>query len=366
MTALDDVQAIAALLAAAFDGRDRPAAAAHRLVANFEHQRAIIALADRHRVLGAFAAAVDQFDLDAEMSPEFAELLVAARVLYRDRNVAMTMQLESVCTTLGLVGIVPMLLKGSNRLVDGLYPDLSWRQMIDLDIYVEPVRADEAYAALAGTGYEPVHAMTRSFGQHHLPSLAKNGQPAVVEIHDHFIDFGVARALQPHHVAAETKVFGGLTVQAPDRGSQLHIAIAHGQLASYAFHTGNALLRDLLETRVLLQRCNDAETRNVVDSLAAAGYGTAARAWLGLVSSLFDGTDPGRSAHPPNRRFQNRFVRCQERLAAGGSAELPGRIAKAVIGGFGYPPRFLHYAVKPFAPSFWTRNWDRFRQYTGR
>ena len=95
---------------------------------------AVVGQASAELVLPAFAAALEDLDLVGSLEPELGAFLAAVHAANRERNGELRSELAAAARALNRVGIVPVLLKGSLRLLDGLYPDDGWRMLRDLDL----------------------------------------------------------------------------------------------------------------------------------------------------------------------------------------------------------------------------------------
>ena len=93
-----------------------------------------IGQASRHYVLAAFAAAMAELELTGGLEPYLQGFLAAFYAANGVRNRLLRRQLSEVTAVLDRIAVAPVLLKGAIRLVDGLYPDISWRMMLDLDL----------------------------------------------------------------------------------------------------------------------------------------------------------------------------------------------------------------------------------------
>ena len=133
------------------------------------------------------------------------------------RNHALRRQLGQAAVSLNEVGIEPLLLKGAVRLVDGLYPDLGWRFMHDLDLLIPPDRLGQAVACLESLGYCFTRDAAELPLQHrHLPPLTHDDAVAVVELHTNLLD--PEEMLPAEHVLARSRLvdLDGARVRVPE------------------------------------------------------------------------------------------------------------------------------------------------------
>lgn len=256
----------------------------------------IVRLADQQRVLPAVGPALRRLGLAGMFSHDVLDLLDLVASANADRNRRLRAQLIEAIERLNTSGIEPVLLKGSIRLLDGLYPDLAWRVMGDLDLLVPPGRAAEAQASLIAIGYSEIAGKRLPSDHHHLMPLIAADHPAFVEIHRAVSARSVERILPTAHVRAGAArwALDQARFHVPATVDQLIHLVGHRQMHHFAFASGRVSIRDLLEYRLLTRREPSAEAI-VVDAFRAAGRSTTIAAWSALAGRLFDATSDGRS-----------------------------------------------------------------------
>lgn len=231
----------------------------------------IVGHASAQFVLPALAAALRDLGLTDLREPELAGFLLAVHTANLERNRALRNQLAEVASTLNRVGIEPVLLKGAIRLVDGLYPNLGWRLMVDLDVLVPETEFMSAVGALQGIGYVAVRTVDPSGKD---AKLWRRG--LCVEVHKEL--FWTARRRQLLSGAeviacSQPADLQGARVRLPSIEHQITHLVGHSQLGHFNYVYGRIGLRDRLEAAVLL-RCRRAEIDwdAVHARFAVAGY----------------------------------------------------------------------------------------------
>jgi len=103
------------------------------------------------------------------------------------RNLFVAASLRAALEALGAAGVRAIMLKGA-ALIESVYPDPAMRELLDLDLLVEPGGLNAARAALAPLGYRPETATglpdDRS-GHHHEPALVSDRALVAIELHHH-------------------------------------------------------------------------------------------------------------------------------------------------------------------------------------
>jgi hypothetical protein len=202
------------------------------------------------------------------------------------RNHALRRQLGQAAVSLNEVGIEPLLLKGAVRLVDGLYPDLGWRFMHDLDLLIPPDRLGQAVACLESLGYCFTRDAAELPPQHrHLPPLTHDDAVAVIELHTNLLD--PQEMLPAEHVLARSRPvdLDGARVRVPEAADQLVHLLGHDRFDGDLWRSGMFLLRSIFETTLLCH--DDRSLRQLLDRLASTPLARHARVQLALAVQLF-------------------------------------------------------------------------------
>jgi len=277
---------------------------------------ALARLAGRHLVTPALAEAIAATPgLLRRLPEEFAAYLQLIRRENRRRNRALHRQLGEIVGCLNAIEIEPVLLKGSIRLVDGLYPHRGWRFMRDLDVLLPQRRVNDAVRALAAAGYAS-HAPEGWPSDHqHLPPLARDGDPAVLELHSRLLP-RLREVCDAEVVLAGSRPIAvdGTRARLPGIADQLSHLIAHDRFDAELCHAGRFLLRSALETALL---CRDGEAVDeTLRRFARAGIQHWARAHLQQTARLFPGLVPALPSAvrgvSPGERWRTTVARLDE------------------------------------------------------
>ena len=256
-----------------------------------------IGQASRHYVLAAFAAAMAELELTGGLEPDLQGFLAAFYAANGVRNRLLRRQLSEVTAVLDRIAVAPVLLKGAIRLVDGLYPDISWRMMRDLDLLVPAPKLAEAVASLRRIGYAEIPGDSElepsGHAHHHHPRLLRPHRPAPVELHTEL--FSVRRHARLRHLLPVSELLAdslsvmidGAMARLPSTNHQLIHLIGHCQIAHGGHACGSILLSDRLEAAALAQRAtNPIDWDGMIGRFAVLGY---RRPLVGFLLSLRDG-----------------------------------------------------------------------------
>jgi Uncharacterised nucleotidyltransferase len=273
----------------------------------------IIEIASFHLVTSALARCLGA---DADVPPDVREYFESAAALNGQRNERMLSGLARVAGLLNAIDIEPLLLKGAARLVEGTYPDPSWRILGDVDILIPASRSMEAAAALQASGFgtqssdvvpPPTH--------HHLPMLHDPETGLGVELHTDVIDRSPDHVISTAWFCEKTRPaqFRHQRVRLPeptrDAGHTIfHSEIFHEHYARHKIH-----LRHFLDLAVIRARHEGEIDWGELDRrFSAAGFGEMLATYLDFAHHLFG--QPCRSS--AMRRSETPWQNCARRNRA--------------------------------------------------
>jgi hypothetical protein len=235
-------------------------------------------VASRHRITPALAGCLHDLGMTSALPANFRTYLDATAAGNLGNNRAMRDQLREVVQRLNSPAIVPCLLKGAARLVDDLYPDDTWRFMIDLDLLLPPSQIGTAVALLEKAGYVVRDPVGDGKPHHHHPPLVHPARGASVELHRCFGGGLQQRLLAVDDVRARIVLrktpLGRVGLLAPE--DQVIYLVAHLQVEDGCWFQGTTRLRDLIELDLLIGRYgSDIDWARVVGRLSGSGLGPA-------------------------------------------------------------------------------------------
>jgi hypothetical protein len=241
----------------------------------------VIGRASAEYVLPAFAAALKELDLARPLDQELAAFLEAVHAASIERNGELRDELAAAVGALNRAGIEPVLLKGTIRLLDGLYPDDGWRMLRDLDLLVPHARIAEANRALQDAGFAPCEVQGE---------FRRAGGICQIDLHTElFATPRQVRVLPAAEVLdrARPVVFGDRNVRIPSVEHQLIHLIGHSQIRHLGHAFGRIALRHRLEAAALIYWGHaGVDWQAVLARFSAAGY---RRPLLSFLLALRDG-----------------------------------------------------------------------------
>lgn len=236
---------------------------------------AMILLAFQHRV----AAFLGRLTHDPAAAPLLPATLFDAFSLAEEangaRNAMIREQLAETLARFNAAGIVPIVLKGGARLVDGTFT-LSERFMEDLDLLIPEPQIAEAVAILDAAGYAPFGDESRLAEEHHhLPALWHDEWPVCLEIHrtvthDWYPALLSASGIFEH---ARPVAFGGATARIASPSDSLLHLVVHAQVNHKRLLSGSVLLSEVVEFAMLARRHGMADVIAADAEARAGGVG---------------------------------------------------------------------------------------------
>ena len=245
---------------------------------------ALMQLAGRHRVTPMLAKSILDAKQSCDLPDDFRFYLLFIHAQNDARNNALRRQLVEAVACLNVIGIEPVLLKGAIRLVDGLYPDLGWRLMRDLDLLVPRERLHDAAAQLRRIGYaSPSSSAPRRHW--HLPPLVRAAAEAVIEVHEDLLGRPCLCTAEQMIARSQPALVDGARVRIPDIADQLVHLIAHDRLDAPFRQSGTFFLRSIFE--ILLLARSQVDVQEVVGRFALANLVFWPQTAFGLAAELF-------------------------------------------------------------------------------
>jgi hypothetical protein len=144
----------------------------------------LLGLARQQLIAPWYAHRLRRVGLATQLPVAQQQELRAAGISVAMQNLSIEAGIADVMRSLSAAGIASVLLKGAAYAACGSrYPFIAHRQTGDVDMLVEPGRADEAWQLLRANGFRQVsEAPSLHPDHHHLPALASPGGYQV-EIH---------------------------------------------------------------------------------------------------------------------------------------------------------------------------------------
>lgn len=225
---------------------------------------AALLFADEERITPAVHAALGGSAKSKIVPPEIADYLAEMARLNRLRNRRIREQLLEVVAVLNGAGIEPVLLKGTNGLLEDR-DEAAQRVMLDIDLLLDPAELNDARRVLASIGYEEHsgHMTGHAFGY-----VVRPGEPAVLDLHREPINWPHLLSAADMRARAARVVRDGATALMPSLEDRLSHIVLHEMVHHYAHMKGVIGMHALLDFARFTAAYPELDWTLVLDRLA--------------------------------------------------------------------------------------------------
>ena len=219
-------------------------------------------LADRHLILTAFYSSLQEKHLTFNLSPSLKDHLEEVYLLNLKRNQAIIDQVLYINSLLKPSGILPLYLKGTANLLDGLYNSPGDRILHDIDFLVKEKDFDITAEILIENGYSPrfIYDSRQKPYLKHYPILENKSFPAFVEVHRIPVRNQYLKGLKPESLFEEKLYLKAYDSFVPSDKHKLIHNFIHSQLEDRGAFYGKIFLRSLFDLLLLSKRLDIEET----------------------------------------------------------------------------------------------------------
>lgn len=142
----------------------------------------LVKVSTSHYVFPALYCNLKSAGLLHYLPKDLVEYMKYIADLNRERNLQIIEEANKINTHLRTHNIVPIFLKGTGNLLEGLYDDIAERMVGDIDILVKKEECDRAFILLSELGY--INKISEVYDEYrHLPRITDDNKLAAVEIH---------------------------------------------------------------------------------------------------------------------------------------------------------------------------------------
>jgi len=145
----------------------------------------IVRVSTGHMVLPALYLNLKRANLLQYLPEDLVAYCEEVTNLNSARNKAIIKQAKTLDTLLKQHNIIPVFLKGTAHIIEGLYRDIAERMVGDIDLIVPENQIEKVANLLIKNGYKPIgdFISIRTPGSKHYPRLTHPTELAAVEIH---------------------------------------------------------------------------------------------------------------------------------------------------------------------------------------
>ena len=277
----------------------------------------IKSLAVENRVWTNIVATLSENPILSESLPsDLRRQIVIEYLTQRARAKKDLAQLDELETNPVLSKSKLILLKGSVRLFDDLYPTDAHRFMMDIDIYFENSDCLKAFAQLgyiirdesfdALEDLSPGFLAEHSKHDHHLPPITSKSHKKRIELHQSLIQKFVTASMRKQSIDAAIPIPNKNYLLQLRPLDQLIMLLIHCRIADRYADFSTSRLRNTLEGYLLYKRLDNSD-RNLLDShFSAIGYRDELEFWKYMCLQLFEAPEFSHLIH--RRSLQARYA----------------------------------------------------------
>ncbi|WP_394174005.1 nucleotidyltransferase family protein [Thalassotalea litorea] len=222
----------------------------------------IIELSNHYWLTSALCYRLKKLNIFVQLPHILQQYLNEVSTLYRQRNIDIKKEAQSVCQLLDDAKIEQTLLKGAASLFNSTYPSPGIRYMCDIDILVPDDKQQQAFELLQSHGYqtdESPHAL-HSPNHHHAPSLCLPESMCRVEIHKQALKYPASTVLSNAQILQSVQPLAlgqALYVQQLSPTMQVVMCIAHSEISHLGYAEKQLDLRQFFHLHSLLAHYHD-------------------------------------------------------------------------------------------------------------
>lgn len=179
---------------------------------------AIVIEGSKHLLLPALYCRLKAKELLTVLPEDLTRYLQEITALNRERNEAISHQVNTIATLFNKHHINHTFLKGSALLVHGCFDDIAERMIGDIDILIELSQLDFAFNLLTQQNYQPISQTLGSdfFEHRHLPRLTTTHAICAVELHRKLFTSFIHPELQPKNLLRQKRVINTICIPSQD------------------------------------------------------------------------------------------------------------------------------------------------------
>ena len=214
----------------------------------------VVKVSTAHYVLPALYCNLKKANLLAYLPEELVAYMIHITGKNITRNKALIKQALAVNTLFLSADLVPVFLKGTGNLIEGLYEDIGERMIGDIDIIFSKDDYIKAIAILKANGYHKIETNNYEYPQFmHYPKLYKKGSVASIEIHKELVAEKYADVFNYNLVKMKMQRVGGIHVISYKM--QLNMTAVATQINDSGFFYNNLNLRNAYDVFLLSKKC---------------------------------------------------------------------------------------------------------------
>ena len=226
----------------------------------------VVKLSTSHYVFPALYCNLKRANFLHYLPNDLVEYMKHITDLNRERNRQIIAQAKEINELLLANNIIPIFLKGTGNLLEGLYEDIAERMVGDIDFIFSKNDYPNAIKVLTKNNYSKVHQTTYDFPSFkHYPRLQKKDKTAAIEIHKEILLEKYADEFNYDIIKNDTLLFNNINVMSYE--NQLSLSIIAKQINDSGFYFKNIALRNAYDVFLLSKKTNAKSAFNKFNKL---------------------------------------------------------------------------------------------------
>ena len=212
----------------------------------------VVKVSTTHYVFPALYCNLQRVNFLHYLPTDLVEYMAHLTSLNRERNIQIIEQAKEINQLLLENNIIPVFLKGTGNLLEGLYEDIAERMLSDIDLILNKKDAKKADEILRDHKYSSNSEIPANF--RHLPRLTKLNKIAAIEIHTDLLIEGYRDEF--NYVLIQEGVQKINHAHVMDFESQLALSILANQINNDQFRYKDIFLRNAYDVFLLSKKTN--------------------------------------------------------------------------------------------------------------
>jgi len=224
---------------------------------------AVVKLSTGHYVFPALYCNLKRVNFLKYLPTDLVEYMIYFTDLNRERNTQIIAQAKEINELLLENKIIPVFIKGTGNLLEGLYEDIAERMLGDIDLILNKRDAKKADEILRDHKYSSNSVVPDNF--RHLPSLTKLNKIAAIEIHTELLIEEYRDEFNYVLIEKDVQKINHAHVMGFE--SQLALSILANQINNDHFKYKDIFLRNAYDVFVLSKKTNTKTAFNKFNKL---------------------------------------------------------------------------------------------------
>jgi hypothetical protein len=214
---------------------------------------AIVKFSTAHYVFPALYLNLKRADFLHYLHEDLIEYMAHITNLNRERNEQIVIQAKEINVLLQSHGIVPIFLKGTGNLLEGLYTDIGERMVGDIDFIVSENEFEKTIKLVKKLSYDTIIEELEP-NHRHYPRLISKYRIACIEIHKELLRKEFSSIFNYNIIIDKLQIINEINLL--DYEHQLYLIVFSNQINDYGWQYKSIQLRTLYDIFLISKKCS--------------------------------------------------------------------------------------------------------------